>query len=384
MMFKSHGKGSFVLKGVWGGVKIERASGTTDKALYRKLEHMLDTLADAGRSDVLLQVARGHVTPLTLWRSYRGGDWSGLPTSAHVIDLRHALETWWRKIPGERHGQDLEQASIRVLAIARPDATLSDLPDTLRRLRRLLEDRGRQFNKIRDAMSAFLRVTLTRAHPLYLEVRAIESLRVTKTLPRNPQSPERAWVIREILGGEAGRIWWNLCCTGMNPKEYWRDGWHEEDGHLRIAGRKRPGRNRLVPLIAELAPPKLTVWGFTTALRRSGSGVTPMDGRRSFAFWLELARIWDTHQQAYMGHGRRTITDLYRGHDVTPFLDEDAEKITAMVVGYLAGSPKGTPSNSMSREGIEPSAYGLKVRKKPASNNPHARNSTPMGDDEAR
>lgn len=361
--FKSHGKGSFVLKGTFGGIRIERASGTTDRTLYNKLRHMLDTLADAGRTDVLEQVAKGKVSPLTLWRDYRGGAWDKLPTAAHVVPLAPTYDAWCQSVRGDRHRQDLEGYGVQLLALAPDDATLSDVPETVRALRVILEDRGRQFNKIRDAASRFLRAKLTNAHPLYREVRAIESLPVTTHYPRSPQDPARAWVIREMLGGEPGRIWWNLCCSGMNPKEYWVDGWGEEDGHLRIHGRKRSGRERLVPRIAEMSPPQMTFWGFTTALRRSGLGVRPMDGRRSFAFWMELARIWDTHQQAYMGHGKRTITDLYRGHDVTPFLDEDGEKIATMLVGYLVGSKTGDAVSAMRREGFEPSAYGLKVRR---------------------
>ena len=152
--------------------------------------------------------------------------------------------------------------------------------------------------------------------------------------------------------------------TAMPVVKPWQDGWEEIDGHLRVHGEKRAGRDRWVPLMIELAPPQLTMDAFAKTLKRSGLGVTPIDGRRSFAFWMELARIWDTHQQAYMGHGRRTITDLYRGHDVAAFLDDDAEKLRALVVGKLVGSPiDDTTQVVMSRLGIEPRTYGLKVRR---------------------
>jgi integrase len=358
--FRSHGKGTLMFKRTFAGVRIERASGTTDPALYRKLRGMLDTLADAGRTDVLREVANGNVTPLELWGHYRGGDWSQLPTAAHVRPLKESFARWRTQVPGERHRQDL--ATYEPI-LASGAETIADLPKAVALLRVSLALKGRQFNKLRDAASAFLRATLTRQHPLYQAVRAIEPLPVTRTYARHPQDPAAARMIATTLGGEAGRIWWMLCCTGMGPKELWSDGWTEQEGHLVIHGQKRAGRERLVPLIVDLAPPTLTTWGFTSALRRSGLDVTPYDARRSFAFWLELARVWDTHQQAYMGHGRRTITDLYRGHDVTPFLDEDAQRLLDLVVGKVVGPLEGDSAQVvMRRLGIEPRTYGLKVR----------------------
>ena len=381
--FRSHGKGSFVIKGTWAGVRIERASGTTDNTLYKKLTHMLDTLADAGRTDVLAQVANGKVKLLELWRDYRGGNWEKLPTSAHIIPLLPALEAWWRDIPGEQHQKDAIEAATVILAVAPDDATLSDVPDAVRRLRVIYLDRGRQFKKVRDTASAFLRAELSRAHPLWLEVRAIESVRVKCKLGRHPQDPDAARAICASISPTAAKIWWTLCCTGMGPKEYWKDGWSVEDGHLRIHGKKRSGRDRLVPLITDVEPPTITKWGFTTALRRSGFDVTPYDARRTFAYWMELGRIWDTHQKAYLGHGPRTITDLYRGHDVTRFLDEDAEKLR-QVVGLVVVPEKGTPRKSMRRVGFEPTRSGLKVRLRRAQKNPRARKDTSMDNDGSR
>jgi integrase len=374
--FRSHGKGTLVLKGTFAGVHIERASGTNDAKRLRDLRAMCRTLADGGRLDVLAELAKPRgLKPLEVWAHYRAGDWSRIPTVAHLQPFKTTFEAWQKQVPGERHRSDLELAGEQLTAAIAQPATVAQLPDAVTALRLKYEraGAGRQFNKLRDAASAFIRQTLTRQHPLYLAIRAIEPLVVTRKYGRHPQDPAAARVIAETLGGEAGRIWWILCGTGMGPKEFWTDGWQEVDGHLHVRGQKRSGRDRLVPLIVELAPPVLSFWGFSTALRRSGLGVTPYDARRSFAFWMELARIWDTHQQAYLGHGHRTITDLYRGHDVTPFLDEDAQKLLDMVVGKVVGSPQGeTAQVVMSRPGIEPGTYGLKVR---LSRSPHAAHS---------
>jgi integrase len=84
-------------------------------------------------------------------------------------------------------------------------------------------------------------------------------------------------------------------------------------GHLRITGKKRRARDRLVPFIlTEINAPLLGPAGFLSALRRARLGVSAYGARRSFARWMEEAGILETHQQAYLGHGPRTITDLYR------------------------------------------------------------------------
>jgi hypothetical protein len=64
-------------------------------------------------------------------------------------------------------------------------------------------------------------------------------------------------------------------------------------------------------------------------------------------------------RESYLGHCPKTITDLYRWHDVVRFLDGDAEKLVGFLVGSLGQGPTQT---LMTRAGIEPAAYGLKVR----------------------
>lgn len=368
--FRSHGKGTFVLKGTFAGVRIERATGSDDATVLRRLRDMCQTLADAGRLDVLEAIRDGQVRPLEVWRHYRGGDWSQLPTVAHVKPLGDAYRGWLPSVPGDRHRHDLDVAGRQLLALAHAGATVADLPALVAAFRDRCEARGfgRQFNKVRDAASAFLKRTVTRRHTLYLAVRAIDALPVTHRHPKRPQGPAAARTIAEVLSGEAGRIWWLLCCTGMGPDEYFAGKWAIEDDVLHVRGTKRAGRDRLVPLLVELEPPLLTVWGFRSALKRSGLGVHPYDARRSFANWMEQAGLWETHQQAYMGHGPRTITDLYRQHEiVAEHLERDAETLVAFIVRAIGGKSGGTAQGASAESvvtgpGIEPGACGLKVR----------------------
>src|SRR6266704_6966031 len=78
--FRSHGKGSLVLKGRFAGVRIERASGTNDPRRLADLKAMRRALAEAGRLDVLEHLASGRTRPLEVWSAYRSGSWASLPT----------------------------------------------------------------------------------------------------------------------------------------------------------------------------------------------------------------------------------------------------------------------------------------------------------------
>ena len=378
--FRSHGRGTLVLKGTFAGVHIERASGTDDPKRLTDLKVMCRTLAGAGRLDVLEQLAAGAVRPLEVWRFFRAGDWAQLPTADHAKAFATHFERWRLTVPGERHRADLALAGRQLAAAGPRGATVAELPAMVARLREQYAARGqaRHFNKLRDAASAFLKQTLTRAHPLYLSVRAIAPLVGIRRYQGHPQTPAQAWVIREALGGEAGRIWWGMCCTSMGPKELWVDGFALVDGHVAIGGQKRAARRRLVPgLVTALDLPALGRWGFTTALRRSGLGVTPYDARRTFARWQEEAGILESHQRAYLGHGR-TLLDLYRRPDmVTAILDQDQATLLRYVLRELGGgisggtAPTRNRDDAVSREGIEPSAYGLKVPRSVTPMEPH-------------
>ena len=104
--------------------------------------------------------------------------------------------------------------------------------------------------------------------------------------------PETAIEIRDALGSN-GAMWWSMCITGMNPKEYWDRCKVEPDG-VRIYGTKRQGRfGRLVPLVAPPVKPQLTYEGFKSALQRLAMGVAPKSARDFYA----------------QSHGRRDHTE---------------------------------------------------------------------------
>ena len=59
--------------------------------------------------------------------------------------------------------------------------------------------------------------------------------------------------------------------------------------------------------------------------------VTPYDGRRTYANWLEGAGVPRTRRKLYLGHGQTDVTDLYEWHDVRAFLEEDTAKLSQYI-----------------------------------------------------
>src|SRR6266487_6013273 len=76
--FRSHGKGTYVLKGTFGGVRIERATGTHDAKRLEDLRAMCRTLADAGRLDVLEQLRDGTLRLLSCATERSGSSIAGV------------------------------------------------------------------------------------------------------------------------------------------------------------------------------------------------------------------------------------------------------------------------------------------------------------------
>ena len=94
------------------------------------------------------------------------------------------------------------------------------------------------------------------------------------------------------------------------------------------------GRVRDVPLVDTPVRPELTRDGFTSALRRlseKGTKVTPYQARKTFARWMEDARIPRAHREIYRGHGKRDIGDVYERYEVANYLRDDAQAMRALL-----------------------------------------------------
>lgn len=193
----------------------------------------------------------------------------------------------------------------------------------------------RSFNYARAVALAYLRDHGGQRTDLYAATLAIRVLPTARKRQGHPCTPAEAWTLACDLGPVWGRVWLAQCLTGMGGSELWGE-WAPEDGGLAIRGTKRAGRHRLVPLVYLLERPPLSlsrgIMLFRKALKAASRGtVQPYDGRRSYLKWLALAGIVPIHQDAYAGHGPKSMTALYQQGNVGPYLAADAAALLKVV-----------------------------------------------------
>lgn len=308
--------------------RICRRCGTTNPAIKRKYERMLRALKDDGRVDILRALRDGILTFADAYDAYRRGALGELATADTAKQLQKAWTAWIENADAsDKHKVSWAQSG-RYLKATSSQARVADLPQLLRKLRDTLgKKHPRSFNLLRAAVSAFIRDTLTRAHPLYTSCTAILTRKVTKK--REPQhlTPDemRNWFPNPDTD-KVDAIAWGMATTGMGQGEYW-GRWAIHPNHFHIHGTKRGPRIRDIPLIWRPVVPTMHRRTFENKLRDRTSQIQPYDFRRTFAHWMEEAGISRARRTVYLGHGVKSVTDLYERHEVRRFLIEDAKKL---------------------------------------------------------
>ncbi len=326
MPHRDHGRGSLVIDRRFPGVgRIKRASGTTDRSVFKSLNGMLDCLYNMGRVDLLRAIQRGKLRVFDVWATFRLGHWNELPD---VHGLKPLRETWTEWVDQEEVTDRYKKDRLRCLKrLQVNDHTLADVPELLMAYKFACQRRGHAtvFRQTKSIAQAFLRDKLGRNHALYERVTDIRPLKVRGKRKGNPQTPDQARAVREALG-KHGDTWWAMCCTGLMPDELWGGKWRVGPNYIHITGTKREARDRKVPRICTPSKPKVKhPASFNAALTRATNGtVQPYDGRRTFSHWLEEARIQKTRRSMYMGHAAKTVTELYERHELAAYLDSDA------------------------------------------------------------
>lgn len=336
MPHRSNDRGSLILKRKFRGVPlIRRATGTADPKVVEQIDLMYASLYSQGRLDILEAIAEGRLHPLRALLRWRQGRELSLPHGELLAGLGAAWEAWAGRLPPGEHRRKIE-GTLRAL-VAPASASLPALPWLLKQLRHRSGSTPRAFNLARAHARAFLRDVLGPSHSLYLEVKAIRPLPVGMREKGQPHPPA---VILDLTGhrpggmGELGVMVWTMAATGMGNREYWVDGFELLEDRVWIHGRKRTGRHRVVPRWSELelAPPVVGEKAFRRALRKASEGaVLIYDLRRSFARWCEEAGIIETNRAAYLGHGPRTMTELYTFGQLPGQLEADAAKLRAFL-----------------------------------------------------
>ena len=339
MPYRSNERGSFIVERIVAGVPIRRASGTGDPDLFEKIQGMLDEIHESGREDLARMIADGHIKAVVLLNSFRRQGLSLKLSPERALPLKAAIEAWLVKAElAPKTAEDYGYALHAVLK-GRPTATVAELPAMLARYRE--RAKPRMFNLTRSAAQAFIRDNVGEGR--YSELWAQVSRVRTRTVKRKKTSglpPDVARAVAEHLG-RYGAMWWTLCCTGMGNKEYWETPWEVEADRILIHGTKRDDRDRIIPRIVTPVRPLCHMRTFEAALTQAAvalklKGLTIYTGRRTWAHFLELAKIPPSRQDAYMGHSAKGVGGLYRQHEVEPYLAGDREAVRAVAGEFSA------------------------------------------------
>lgn len=371
--YRSSPKGSYMLDREIRGVgRIHMASGLSNAAQFRVLNDGITDLATSPAGlDVLRALKARSLTPLTLFGAIKANTTATLAVGAAARPLLTALATWreaYRTKVATRTYEVRGELIAHLTSVVTPTTPIAGLPAALRVLKETMRG-ARSFNLDLAYASAFVRDTLGRRHPLYLDVRDIDPLAVSATTERRPLTPQDVLTLAQAFDrvwqakrGSRGDEVLAMALTGMGPTEYW-GAWSVRDHHVHIDGTKRVARVRDIPKLfpcaiydrPTLARPSITVASFARALHiaRVATGIdcTPYDLRRTFGNWLEQAGILRSRRMQYLGHAVRDVTERYERHDVTRYLVEDGATIRkwlAANLGQRATAPKPEPSPSIS------------------------------------
>ncbi len=319
----------------WGDLNV--SAGTPRRRMVRRLRNMVRGLIEEGRYDYLDLLRQRELRPLDLMGRLDGQPIHALPPAGAFRPVAETVAPWVAALAAtDRHKVNCAFHFKRLLALdgnARP----ADLAALLARLRTADEARGafRSFNYARAVALAYLRDHGGQRTDAYTRALAVHVLPTTRKRQGHPCTPDEAWGLACVLRAVWGRVWLAQCLTGMGNEELWGE-WGAEDGGYHIRGTKRAGRDRLVPALYAIERPPLGLEAgvrlYRKALRAaSGGKVQPYDARRTYAKWLALAGVDRVHQDACMGHGPATMTELYQRGNVAPYLAGIGAQLAAVV-----------------------------------------------------
>lgn len=306
--------------------RIQFRSGTRDRKLRDRLADMLRVLPRQGHLELVRDLKSGRRTVLEVYDHFVHDTLDQLAGPSLDVPLLSAMESWLDRFgKSAQHVQSYRDALSHLNPSRK--ALIRDLPYLLGEYRGACLETPRKFNVGRSMCLAFVRDTAGKHKSIYLDVQNVGSLTEAKQ-GRKGLPLADALQLRDTLRPNAARCWWSMCLTGMNPKEYW-GRWEVLSDRIRIHGTKRIGRSRDVPLIDYPVRPELKTWGFSTAMRTTG--FVPYQGRKTYGVWLDSIGLPKGRHDAYMGHGPRSMRDLYSAPEIAGFLQQDAQALRALL-----------------------------------------------------
>lgn len=356
---------------VFPGVgRIALRSGTTHAGTFKRINAMLSALYALGDLDTLKGIKDRVWTPLVVLHAYERGQLGKLTRDTTALLVPALKKFHATHEAGASYRSDV-MTSIRHIERAAPkDATVQALPAIVRAMKDDFRARPVAFNRLRTHCLAFASELTGKHSPLWVELTRInrfkkaEGLR-PKTLQRRPltvaeldavcQSFEdhvvyggrkgaankgRKTIKRTIYGADLANMARTLATTGMRPAEYWQRegaGWEAryEPSRIQVLGTKTAAARRPTFLLSVTAPAcgeqffRARFAEATTKAVREGLDCYSL--RRTFAKLCEDAGVVESRRQAYLGHGPKTVTDLYLQTNVLPFVEADAALVAAWI-----------------------------------------------------
>jgi integrase len=350
-------------------------SGTSHARTFARIKAMLYALYQLGDLDTLRAIKDGTFKPLVVLHAYERGQLAKLTRqgSASLVDALWKFHETHEA--GKSYRDDLATSVRHVARVpGAKTAKVQSLPTILRGMKDEFRGRPVAFNRLRTHMLAFASEHEGKGNPLWSEIMRVnrfkkaEGTRVRK-LKRRPLTVAeldlvcaafedhvvhggrkgagnkgRLTVKRTIYAYELQWMAYTLATTGMRPAEYWERGeaswsWSSfptPPSHINVHGTKTAAAKRPTFCIGPTSKPFCGEQFFrekfgeatTKALRE---GLDCYSLRRTFAKLCEDAGVVESRRKAYLGHGPKTVTDLYLATNVLPFVEEDAAKVSAWI-----------------------------------------------------
>ena len=341
--------------------RIARASGTENVATHRRILSMLDGLFNIGRLDLLKDMMTGARTFLEVLYLYERGQLHKLPTADTSANLSDALWSFHRTSEsGPSHKSNLKTYIKLLDTFTKKKATVADLPKLVRAIKGTMQDTPVAFNRLRTHMMAFMSEAFGKMSPEWIAVLQVNAYK--KVEGRRPKARLRRPLTVQELGavmhaftdytyrhGNAKKetriarsdlaiMAWTLATTGMRPQEYWQKKgatWSVELTHVQVNGTKTAAAKRPTFLLGVTTPACSDQFyreRFAEAtVAALGLELDLYSLRRTFATFMESARIEPSRARAYLGHGPKTVSDIYLAQSVLPFVLEDSRIVSAWI-----------------------------------------------------
>lgn len=367
---------------VFPGVgRIAIFSGTTHAGTFKRINAALTGLAQTGKIEILAGVRDGKYTPLVVLHYYERGQLDKLPTTETAAGLASSFRSFAETHEASTaYRADLMTSSRKIDDAAKKGTPVADAAKVLRTLKATMRATPVAFNKLRAHVLAFASEIQGKYTPLWNEIAGVPRFKkleteTVKTKQRRPLTVVeldlvcaafKDWPVFGGRRGEANKgrektvkrtiyaadlvaMARTLATTGMRPIEYWqRDGssWDDRETHVWVQGKKTRAARRPTFRVAPARPVCSEQFfrdrfadACEAALRE---GLDAYSLRRTFATWCESARVEESRRKAYMGHGPKTVTDIYLQTNVLPFVQRDAAQVMQWVAAERAAAKGGT------------------------------------------